>query len=71
MDLAKDFAALMIIANFDNLFAMSSQEMICLRILKTEKEDYKNLLLIETTTSLDAMEEKNEELKTDKISAYI
>ena len=72
LDLAKDFAALMIIADFDNIFAKSSKDTLVMEILNSENRDaYKDLFKIETTTSLDAMVEKNEPLEPDEISTLI
>ena len=72
LDLAKDFAALMIIADFDNIFAKSSKDTLVMEILSSEnREAYKDLLRIETTTSLDAVVEKNEPLEPDKVSELI
>ena len=41
----------MIIAQFDDMFANYSMEQIVKQILLENKGDYKNLFMIETTTS--------------------
>jgi len=71
LDLAKDFTALMIISEIDNQFAIISEETIAKDILADETKDiYKDLFMIETTTSLHAREygntylEKNEAKRT-------
>jgi len=66
-DLAKDFVALMIIADFDNMFAKYSEQQIVKDILEAHKEDYKELVKIETTTSTDCSGAANEKLQEDKI----
>ena len=66
-DLAKDFVALMIIAEFDNMFATYSEEQITKDILEYHKNDYKDLFKIETTSSEDSKGPFNKKLETDKI----
>ena len=62
----------MIIADFDNIFAKSSKDTLVMEILSSENKDaYKDLFKIETTTSLDARIEKNEPLEPDEISTLI
>jgi len=52
LDLAKDFTALMIIAEIDNQFANISEETIVKDILAEETKDkFKELFKVETTTS--------------------
>ena len=51
LDLAKDFTALMIIAQFDDAFAQSSRQKLVKSILDTETDSYEDLFKIETTTS--------------------
>ena len=51
IDLAKDFTALMIISDFDNQFAKFSKETIAKEAIKNTDGTYKDIFLIETTTS--------------------
>lgn len=67
LELAKDFVALMIIAEFDNMFAKYSEQMIVKDILDEHKADYKDLFKIETTTSSDRHGVINEVLPKDEI----
>lgn len=67
LDLAKDFVALMIIAEFDNMFAKYSEQMIVKDILDEHRADYKDLFKIETTTSTDRHGVLNEVLPKDEI----
>jgi len=67
LDLAKDFVALMIISEFDNMFAKYSEQMIVKDILDEHRADYKDLFKIETTTSTDRHGVINEVLPKDEI----
>ena len=62
LDLAKDFTALMIISEFDNQFARFSREKIATDAVTDPQGAYKELLLIETTTSADAKGGSNSNL---------
>lgn len=72
LDLAKDFTALIIIIEFDNYFATTSKENIAKEALENtnvtfENQDdtYKNLLMVETTTSYDARGSGNTNIKPE------
>jgi len=67
LELAKDFVALMIIAEFDNMFAKYSEQMIVKDILDAHKKDYEELFKIETTTSSDCQGVFNRKLNKDEI----
>ena len=67
MDLAKDYAALMIIADFDNIYYQASGLTLLKEILEYDKEDYQDLFKVETTTSVDAMDNNDEKLGDDEI----
>ena len=54
LDLAKDYTALMVIANFDNFYYEASQLKLLKDILEYQADDYSDLFKIETTSSYDA-----------------
>ena len=66
LDLAKDFTALLVIASFDDWFAMASKAEIIKDILDKEKSHYADLFKIVVTTSLDARGNKNEAIEDDE-----
>ena len=72
LELAKDFTALMIISEFDNQFAMFSREKIAKEAVKITDTDttYRDLFMIETTTSRDAQGSGNSILKEDEDEAW-
>ena len=63
LDLAKDFTALIIIAEIDDQFANLSKEESVKDAL--EKPEYSTLFKIETTTSVDAWRRANQCLEPD------
>ena len=67
LDLAKDFTALMVIAQFDNFYYNASKLTLLKDVLENHANDYASLFEIETTTSLDARGNQNVKLKEDKI----
>ena len=65
LELAKDFTALMIIAQIDNWFAVMSKELIIKDIFDSPDE-YDDLFKIETTTSNDTLKpEDNQPMEHD------
>jgi hypothetical protein len=66
-DLAKDFVALMIIAQFDDMFANYSMEQIVKEILLENKQDYEDIFTIETTSSAESEGPTNIPMPRDKI----
>ena len=70
MDIAKDFTALIIISEFDDIFAASMEgelaRTICQNLDKSDKI-YGDLFIIETTTSQQAKKEKNMMIRYDPV----
>ena len=71
LELAKDYAALMIIADFDNIYYQASGLTLLKEILEYNRADYDDLFKIETTTSMAAKDFNNEDLDDDPIYAQI
>ena len=69
--MAIDFVALMIIAAFDDMFARYSKDTIVREILKSNKDIYKELFKIETTSSDRGKDNFNQELEQDDASDKI
>ena len=69
LDLAKDYTALMVIANFDDFYYDASRLNLLKEVL--EEDDYAELFKIETTTSYDAYGEKGEDMKEDLVYAQV
>ena len=69
LDLAKDFTALIIIAEFDNQFAALSREHVAREVVE-DKKVYANLFMIETTSSDAAHSMGNMELLQQNDKAY-
>lgn len=69
LDLAKDFTALIIIAEFDNQFAALSREHVAREVVE-DKKVYANLFMIETTSSDSAHSMGNMELLDQNDKAY-
>ena len=67
LELAKDFTALMVIAQIDNYFYDASRLTLLKNILDYQADDYEELFNIETTTSVDASDNQNVELEEDPI----
>lgn len=67
LELAKDFTALMIIAEIDNQFAAVSKEDIAREPLEDTEGTYEDLFKTETTSSKDAHGIGNEPLKECEI----
>ena len=67
LDLAKDYTALMVIANFDDIYYAASKLTLLKNILEVHADDYVELFQIETTSSLDARGNQNVKLKKDEI----
>ena len=67
LDLAKDYTALMVIANFDDIYYAASKLTLLKNILEVHADDYVELFKIETTSSLDARGNQNVKLKKDEI----
>lgn len=65
IDVAKDFTALYVVAEFDNYFSFSSGSELPKDICTSS--DYEQIFLIETTTSLDADHERSDKLEDDKV----
>ena len=66
LDIAKDFAALMIIADFDDIFGKFSSGKEIAKEVCTNKI-YEDILRIETTTSIDARGDRNAPTNKDVI----
>ena len=72
LDVAKDFTALMIIAEFDDIFSnMSNKDDKAREICTNDGGTYDLLFRIETTTSIDALGERNMKLESDPVFDYI
>jgi len=69
LELAKDFTALIIIAEFDNQFAALSKEHVAKDIVE-DKDTYGNLFMVETTSSDAAHRAGNMELLAPTDDAY-
>jgi hypothetical protein len=67
LELAKDFTALMIIAEIDNQFAEVSKEIIAKDAIEDQDGTYADLFKTETTSSKDAHGIGNEPLKECEI----
>jgi len=67
LDVAKDFTALAIIADFDDIFAEGLGEEKAKDVCENEDGIYDDIFRIETTTSYDARGEMNEKIADDPI----
>jgi len=67
LDVAKDFTALAIIADFDDIFAEGLGDEKAKDVCENEDGIYDDIFLIETTTSFDARGEINEKIAEDPI----
>lgn len=67
LDVAKDFTALAIIADFDDIFAEGLTEEKAKDVCENEDGIYDDIFRIETTTSIDARGEMNEKIVEDPI----
>merc|ERR1711971_1411984 len=67
LDVAKDFTALAIIADFDDIFAEGLGEEKAKEVCENEDGIYDDVFRIETTTSYDARGEMNEKIVEDPI----
>ena len=65
IDIAKDFTALMIIADFDDIFGGGMDKEIAKIVCLDEDDIYEKIFMIETTTSNDAEGEQDEEICKD------
>ena len=70
LDIAKDFTALMIVADFDDIFGSFSSGREIAKDVCSDKM-YEGILLIETTTSLDARGDGNAPMGRDPIFEQI
>ena len=71
LDLAKDFTALMIISEFDNQFARFSREKIALEAVMDRDGTFKDLFMIETTTSEEAKGGGNSRIRPEEDKAWL
>ena len=65
IDIAKDFTALMIIADFDDIFGGGMDQEKAKTVCLDEEGIYKKIFTIETTTSKDAEGERDERICKD------
>ena len=65
IDIAKDFTALMIIAEFDDIFGGGMDKEKAKIVCLDEDDIYKKIFMIETTTSNDAEGEHDEKICSD------
>ena len=71
IDIMKDFTALIIISEFDDIFGAGMLDekasKVCTDPEKGDDKEYDGLFVIETTTSLDARDEKDNKMDDDPI----
>jgi len=67
LDIAKDFTALIIIAEFDDIFGSGMEDELARKVCLDEDTIYEDLFVIETTTSRDAKTKMNMKIRDDPV----